>query len=812
MALKKSQLYNSLWQSCDELRGGMDASQYKDYVLTLLFTKYVSDKYAGKRDALIEVPAGGGFADMVRLKGHKEIGDKINKIISRLAEANDLKGVIDQADFNEEGKLGTGKEMQDRLSKLVAIFDGLDFRANRTEGDDLLGDAYEYLMRHFATESGKSKGQFYTPAEVSRIMAQVVGIGADTSQDQTVYDPTCGSGSLLLKAAAQAPRGITVYGQEMDVATWALARMNMILHGHPTAELWRGNTLAAPYFKNTNGSLKTFDFAVANPPFSTKAWSSGLDPANDDFGRFQYGIPPAKNGDYAFLLHLVASLKSHGKGAIILPHGVLFRGNKEADIRRNLIQRGLIKGLIGLPANLFYGTGIPACIVVIDKERAASRTGIFMIDASKGFLKDGNKNRLRAQDIHKIVDVFNRHTELPRYARMVPVSEIASPDNDYNLNIPRYIDSSEPEDLHDLDAHLNGGIPDRDLDALGAYWTIFPSLRQALFKGNGRTGYSEARVEASQVKTVILGHEEFTAYEQRVAAIFDAWRQTHGPLLRGLNVNALPRAVIHTLSESLRAHFTDVPLLDPYALYQRLMDYWDGVMQDDVYLIAADGWVDATTPRGIIEDKEKKILETPDLIVKRRKYKMDLVSPGLIVARYFAADQVALEALQVTQATALHELEEFVEEHTREGGLLEDATNNQGKVTKGSVNIRLKAIQGELESDDERGALTDCLALIEVEDEAGKAVKQAQATLDQKVLTRYATFTEAQIKTLVVKDKWFASIRIAIEGEAQRLPQQLAGRVKVLEERYVKPLSELERKVKQFGEKVDEHLRKIGVV
>ena len=450
--------------------------------------------------------------------------------------------------------------------------------------------------------------------------------------------------------------------------------------------------------------------------------------------------------------------------------------------------------------------------MVIDKERAASRTGIFMIDASKGFLKDGNKNRLRAQDIHKIVNVFNRHTELPRYARMVPVSEIASPDNDYNLNIPRYIDSSEPEDLHDLDAHLNGGIPDRDLDALGAYWTLFPSLRQALFKGNGRTGYSEARVEASQVKTVILGHEEFTAYEQRVAAIFDAWRQTHGPLLRGLNVNALPRAVIHTLSESLRAHFADVPLLDPYALYQRLMDYWDGVMQDDVYLIAADGWVDVTTPRGIIEDKEKKILETPDLIVKRRKYKMDLVSPDLIVARYFAADQAALEALQVTQATALHELEEFVEEHTREGGLLEDATNNQGKVTKGSVNIRLKAIQGELESDDERGALTDCLALIEVEDEAGKAVKQAQATLDQKVLTRYATFTEAQIKTLVVKDKWFASIRIAIEGEAQRLPQQLAGRVKVLEERYVKPLSELERKMKQFGEKVDEHLRKMGVV
>jgi type I restriction enzyme M protein len=345
MALKKSQLYSSLWSSCDELRGGMDASQYKDYVLTLLFMKYVSDKYAGKADSLIEVPKGGSFADMVKLKGDKEIGDKINKIIGRLAEANDLKGVIDQADFNDEGKLGTGKEMQDRLSKLVAIFDGLDFRTNRADGDDLLGDAYEYLMRHFATESGKSKGQFYTPAEVSRIMAQVVGIDTRTRPDHTIYDPTCGSGSLLLKAADEAPRGITIYGQENDLATWALARMNMILHGHPTAELWKGNTLSSPYFKNKDKSLKTFDFAVANPPFSAKAWSSGLDPANDEFRRFEYGIPPAKNGDYAFLLHLIVSLKSKGKGAIILPHGVLFRGHKEADIRRNLIQRGLIKGI-----------------------------------------------------------------------------------------------------------------------------------------------------------------------------------------------------------------------------------------------------------------------------------------------------------------------------------------------------------------------------------------------------------------------------------------------------------------------------------
>ncbi len=811
MALKKSQLYSSLWQSCDELRGGMDASQYKDYVLTLLFMKYVSDKFADDPYALIEVPSGGSFADMTKLKGDKEIGDKINKIIGQLAEANDLKGVIDQADFNDESKLGTGKEMQDRLSKLVAIFEGLDFRANRAEGDDLLGDAYEYLMRHFATESGKSKGQFYTPAEVSRIMAKVVGIGSDTQQDQTIYDPTCGSGSLLLKAADEAPHGITVYGQEMDNATYALARMNMILHGHETAELWRGNTLAAPYFKNPDDRLKTFDFAVANPPFSAKAWSSGLNPDHDEYGRFEYGIPPTKNGDYAFLLHLIASLNSKGKGAIILPHGVLFRGNKEADIRKNLIRQGFIKGIIGLPANLFYGTGIPACILVLDKENARARSGIFMIDASKGFLKDGNKNRLRAQDIHQIVDVFNRQTELARYSRMVPVSEIASPANDYSLNIPRYIDSSEPEDLHDLDAHLHGGIPDRDLDELGTYWDVFPSLRQALFVGNGRAGYSEARVETPQVKDAILGHGEFKSYEARVAVVLDGWCKTYEPVLKGLEIDANPKDIIRTLAEDLLARFADLPLLDPYDVYQRLMDYWDEVMQDDVYLIAADGWGEAAKPRGIVEDKDRKIKETPDLTIKRKKYKMDLIPPGLIIARYFADEQAAVEALQAKQEAAARELEEFVEEHTGEEGLLEDAVNDKGKVTKGGVTERLKAIRYEPESDEERDALKQCKSLIEAEAKAAKAVKEAQARLDEQVLARYGTLTEAEIKTLAVEDKWFASIRGVIEGEVQRLTQQLAGRVKELEERYARPLPELEREVEVFGDKVEEHLKRMGL-
>jgi type I restriction enzyme M protein len=814
MALKKSQLYSSLWQSCDELRGGMDASQYKDFVLTLLFMKYVSDKYAGKPGALIEIPKGGSFADMAALKGDKEIGDKINKIIGRLAEANDLKGVIDQADFNDESKLGSGKEMQDRLSKLVAIFDGLDFRANRAEGDDLLGDAYEYLMRHFATESGKSKGQFYTPAEVSRIMAQVIGIErAGELKEPTVYDPTCGSGSLLIKAADEAttPK-LAIYGQEMDVATWALARMNMILHGHATAELWRGNTLSAPHFKNKDGSLKTFDFAVANPPFSAKAWSSGLDPANDEFKRFELGVPPAKNGDFGFLLHLIKSLKSTGKGAIILPHGVLFRGNKEADIRRNLVQRGLIKGIIGLPANLFYGTGIPACVVVIDKEHAHARAGIFMIDASKEFIKDGNKNRLRAQDIHKIVDVLRRQLEIPRYSRMVPVAEIATPTNDYNLNIPRYIDSSDPEDLHDLDAHLNGGIPVRDVEALERYWRVFPTLRRTLFQDNGRKGYLEPRLPANQLKETILGHPEFQNFADRVATAFESWRRSHEPALKRIKVNDRPRQLVDKLSEDLFVRFSELPLLNAYDVYQRLMDYWAEVMQDDVYLIAADGWVEASKPRGIVEDKDRKIRETPDLTVRRKKYKMDLVPPVLIVRRYFADEQAAIEKLEEQHEAATRELQEFVEEHGGEDGLLTEALNDKGNVTKAAIKERLRALEREVQSDDERNGLTRCVELIDAESAAARAVREVAEALDDKVLARYGKLAETEIRTLTVEDKWLASLRRAIDGEVRRLTEQLAGRVKQLEDRYEQPLPALERQVATFTAKVDESLKKMGLV
>ena len=786
MAIKKSELYSSLWRGCDELRGGMDASQYKDYVLVLLFVKYVTDKYAGQPDALIEVPEGGSFTDMLALKGDKEIGDKINKIIARLAEANDLKGVIDVADFNDADKLGKSRDMQDRLSNLVSIFDspGLNFSNNRAEGDDILGDAYEYLMRHFATESGKSKGQFYTPAEVSIIMAKVIGINAAKSQSQTIYDPTCGSGSLLLKAADEAKTGVTIYGQEMDNATAALAKMNMILHDNPTAEIWQDNTLSSPHFKEKDGTLKLHDFVVANPPFSTKAWSNGFDPANDLYERFADGIPPAKNGDYAFLLHIIRSLKSTGRGAVILPHGVLFRGNAEGGIRRNIIRRGYIKGIIGLPANLFYGTGIPACIIVLGKENAAARMGLFMIDASRGFVKDGNKNRLRHQDIHKIVDVFNKQLEIPKFSRRVGVAEIEA--NDYNLNIPRYLDSSEAEDLQDIAAHLKGGIPNADIEGLSAYWQVFPTLQTQLFERGTRAGYSQMKVAAAFVKPTIFMHPEFVAYTQAVSELFQQWRANNISRLKGISQDTHPKPLIELLSEDLLQTFSSVQLIDKYDVYQHLMSYWSDIMQDDAYLITADGWEAGSDARN------------------------GLIPPSLIIARYFAAEREAIEQLEARRDAITRQMEELDEEHGGEEGLLSDAKNDKGKLTKVSVAAQLKKIKNDADGADERKLLNAYLALIEQESAANRQVKDAQKQLDAKVAAQYAKLSIEDIKTLVVDDKWLTTLAADVQTELDRVSQALTGRIKQLAERYAEPLPQLAADVAALSARVEAHLKQMG--
>ena len=352
--------------------------------------------------------------------------------------------------------------------------------------------------------------------------------------------------------------------------------MNFVLH-KKGAGVIVGNksTLSAPQYKDENNPelLKTFNYIVVNPPFSDKSWMDGIT-IPDSYGRYSetvLGVPPEKNGDYAWLLHVLKSLKSTGKAAVILPHGVLFRGNAEADIRKKIIDRGYIKGIIGLPANLFYGTGIPACILVLDKEDAADRTGIFMIDASKGYVKDGNKNRLREQDIHKIVTTFLTMDESdPKYARFVPNEEIKVT-NEYNLNIPRYIDSSEPEDLQDINAHLNGGIPETDVDSMAEYWAVYPSLKEILFQPL-RPGYLRPAVDKDEVVSTITSHPEFIRHADQVDDAYAQWKETVTHDLMELSRDIRPKELIAKISEQLLDDFAQVALLDKYDVYEVLME------------------------------------------------------------------------------------------------------------------------------------------------------------------------------------------------------------------------------------------------
>jgi type I restriction enzyme M protein len=924
MAIKKSELYSSLWASCDELRGGMDASQYKDYVLFMLFIKYVSDKY-GDYDGFeppVVIPKGASFRDMVALTGDSDIGNKINtQVIQPLIDANSRLARSDFPDFNDSNKLGDGAAKVEKLGNLIAIFENpaLDFSKNRAENDDILGDAYEYLMRHFASQSGKSKGQFYTPSEVSRIMAKVIGISpANSKASTTAYDPTCGSGSLLLKVAAEAGKHITLEGQEKDVTTAGLARMNMILHDFPTANVLSGNTLFDPKFKDGE-QLRTYDYVVANPPFSDKTWSTGLTlgegGSGDKFQRFTWGVPPKKQGDYAYLLHIIRSMKSTGKAACILPHGVLFRGNAEALIRRQLIRSGYLKAIIGLPANLFYGTGIPACIVVLDKENATARKGVFMIDASKGFKKDGPKNRLREQDIHKIVDTFTRQDESdPRYARMVPVEEIADPKNHYNLNLPRYIDSTAPEDLQDIDGHLRGGIPERDIDAFAADWQQFPGVRAVLFESAGRPGYIRLKLPIAEVKQSIFSHPEFADFQKKVTKLFRKWRKGFTPCLTGFGKDDHPKALIETISESLLLALQAAPLLDAYDVYQHLMDYWAETMQDDCYLIADAGWKTGAQPREIIQvqNKEKRLVwpEPHDYKVGSRRFKSDLIPATMLIARYFTAERDAITVLEANLADIERQLEELTEEHSGDDGILRDvdskaeaeaartesvvalwqdvdspswatytalkaaAADHKSRLTvlsenhhfsavrNGKRKLTLKAITDRLknmptgaehdtltayvntdksakEAEKKAGLLfaviepqflarlsedplpdelrdldvvVRYLSNLDKQADAKARLKAAQEDLEAKLDAKYPTLTEDEIKTLVVDDKWLATIAAAVQGELDRVSQTLTGRIRQLAERYDTPLPQLTDEVATLAIRVDGHLQKMGAV
>ena len=454
------------WKACDTFRGKMDSSQYKDYVLTMLFVKYLSDFY---REKLEELKAKHGdnqdriqkslsrekfklddkctFEYLLKHKESESLGEEINKILERIEEDNKekLEGVFRNVDFNSETMLGRTKERNKILKHLLEDFSDsrLDLRPSMLSGNDVIGDSYEYLISHFASDAGKKGGEFFTPSAVSTLLAKLV----EASEGDRIYDPTCGSGSLLIKASKEVRNNnFRLYGQESNGTTVSLAKMNMFLHDINDAVIEWGDTIGNPLHLE-NEHLMKFDVVVANPPFSLDKW--GAENASEDkYKRFERGIPPKSKGDYAFIQHMVASLNEHGRMGVVLPHGVLFRGASEGRIRKQLVDENLLDAVIGLPANLFFGTTIEASILVFKKQR--DTTDILFIDASNDFNKDKNQNSIDDNHIQKILDTYNNKTEIEKYSYLATLEEIK--ENDYNLNIPRYVDTFEEEPPVDIEA------------------------------------------------------------------------------------------------------------------------------------------------------------------------------------------------------------------------------------------------------------------------------------------------------------------------------------------------------------------------
>ena len=764
--MKKSELYSLLWDACNKLRGGVEPARYKDYVLVLLFFKYVSDRYKGQPFAEFTISKGASFEDLIAAKGKSDVGERVDKIIQKFLEDNRLQGSLPDVSFNNPDELGSGKELVDKVSGLIAVFQNpaIDFKNNRASGDDIIGDAYEYFMMKFAQESGKSKGQFYTPSEVSRVIARLIGIGnirQMPTKKWTLYDPAAGSGSLLIRAADEAPVDdngdsiVTIFGQEKDHATAGLAKMNLILHQKGTGEIKRGNTLVDPAFTDDFGELKKFDFIVMNPPFSDKSWSDGIKTSEDKYKRFDgYGIPPEKNGDYAWFLHVLKSLDSNGKAGIIMPHGVLFRGNTEENIRIKVLEKRYIKGIVSLPANLFYGTGIPACIVIIDKENAETRDGIFLIDASRGFKKDGNKNRLREQDIEKIVQTFTNQLEISGYSRFVKYEKVLE-QNAGNLNVPRYIQKIDDTLPQNIAAHLKGGIPGTDIESLKRLWDISPALKQEIFicVDEAHDVYNLA-LPSGEIEGVIGLDVNILAEKQKETdVIFTQWRDLVKDILLGIESETNPKELIRTIAVMLLNAYESARLLDNYDVYDCLLNYWNAKLQDDVYAIKAGGYevgreIEYEYAQKKAKDESGETISVDDTS-KVKSFEGALIPREIIEAVYFADKLTTINELMEQSAALEAELDEMREEESGDEGLLKDVLNDKGdSIPKANLNKRLKELDAKKTSA-AMDAMTRLVALFDEgkTDDMEKLIREMPELAEFDIRNKNGTFGKAKLKT-----------------------------------------------------------------